>query len=1237
MKYDVYLVRRCGVRAMLCALMIAGLSGPAQTQELSADERAAMLLNSARAAFNDGNYSVAAERFNTFLREFRTHKDLSSARYGLGITLLQSDGNYAAAATLLRSAAADANLPERAEALYYYGVALRGQGIEAARQAAAIAATQPTALPPRSPTPAARLFMQAAEQFKAAAAAFDARSKRSAGESDSDNPDMRWAMRARTDQADMLVRGGQYKDALTVLDPLLAQSGAALGPQRPQALYLKGVASFYTGDLFAAARSLALLAPFADANGPHARYLLARIHESWDEWPEAALQYEAVVTGFEARRGEAAEALKKPEAIAPQQREALERVAREPAPDYVQRALFYWGLLLRNQGELSEAAARLGSFARLYPQSPLAPEAQLQHGHTLVLMERYADAVKALAPIAEHPSLAEQGLLWLARAQVGAARAGGPATLLAAALESLQKALERVQTAPPASPSRAALGDVLLELGDTQQLAGQYKAAAATYQQVLERRNLSGHHEVAMQRRAAALQLAGLYGESQELCLTFEKNYPNSPLLAEVLFRQGENVLLPALAQGGELTPQRREMLKEAIKRYNVVIERFPASREANLARYSAGIATYQLGDYQGAMRLLSAVPEAERSGELAGVSYLLADCMIRLLPEDAGDALSTARLLEQARTIIGILGSFTNTQENDPNWADGMLKLGYCHQRVADVLADPLEQRQSLANARLVYVRLIQRSDHPLLGAATYENARVLARLGNVGSALTLLRAFQDGALKDDPISPLALIFTAECLRGQGRAADAATLLAQARERHEPALEKDPSRQAWLAALWLGHGIALRESGKVDEALALFESVQKRFKDSPEAAQARWQTLLADKDRTMAAFEASRRAVVAAANRPQSLPAAQEALRGAAAKLAQVAEALVTEARRYEEEDEASEQRLRALYEAAWCYRRLAEAEVDAARQKDATSVPPQPAEKKARELYMAIIEAAPHVEIANDARFELAEMLADRGEHDAAIGLLAEAMQQQPPLDMLERLRLRLGTSLLARGDVPRAIAQFNAIMQNQRSVWTAHAAAGLGECYVAQKDWPKAIEVLRRFADRNAPRLPPGMGERALLRFGQAAVASSQWALAQPAMEVFVQRFARSPLVHEARFILGLALQNLKQYDAAATAFTEATRGTASEIGARAQLHLGLCRLEQKRYAEAVDALLAVEYTYAYPDVTAAARYEAARGLVALNRQDDARKLLGKITQERPGTQWDQLARKRLAEIK
>ena len=131
--------------------------------------------------------------------------------------------------------------------------------------------------------------------------------------------------------------------------------------------------------------------------------------------------------------------------------------------------------------------------------------------------------------------------------------------------------------------------------------------------------------------------------------------------------------------------------------------------------------------------------------------------------------------------------------------------------------------------------------------------------------------------------------------------------------------------------------------------------------------------------------------------------------------------------------------------------------------------------------------------------------------------------------------------------------------------------------------------------------------------------------------------MQRFGQSPWVDEARYGMGWALQNQKQFDNAVNTYALVTGRTATETAAKAQLQIGLCRLEQKRLPEAANALLIVPFTYDYPELSATALCEASRVLLELKQPQEAGRLLQRVLKDHPEGKWADIAKERLQQIK
>jgi TolA-binding protein len=1269
---------RWGVRGLGMLVVAAGLwVGSPLAAQTPPDQAAAMLLDSARRAYNEKNYPFAVERFREFLGKFPNHKGAPSAHYGLALALLEGPArDYNAALEQLQPLLGNKDLPEHPFVLYHFALAKRGQGVREMGEAAA--KPQEAA---QHRTNANQRFTEALQQFAAAGAAFQARAKEPAGGAKELPVDLEWATRARCDEAEMQLRLQKFKEAQAAAAPFLKEP-LSRSRYHGLGLYYHGFACFLLGDRLAAGRSLGLLAPFDDpVFGTHARYLLARVHHLEGERTEAAGHYEGVVADYAKQKEEAAKALQQPDKFKndPDEKARLEALVKDPPPDHVARSSFYLGVLLYEDGRYADALARFTTFVQQQPKSPLVPEAQLRQGFSQVQLKQFADAVKTLQPLADkEPRLADQALFWIARAQAGAADPNNPAAhdqALKTAIETFRKAAERAEKQAANDPeAKTRRGEILLELADTQQQARLYKDAAATYGQLQNDKVLPQRGEELLQRQITALHLAGEYGESDKLVGQFQSAYPKSPLLPAVLFRHAENAAFQALAaEKNPKLPNRAEELgqlnDEVIKRYQAVVDKFPEFPYANLARHGLALAYYRKGKLEKARDILDGIPAPDRTGELAAVPYVLADCQIRLAPTKADDALAAGKLEEQLRGAVELLDGFVNAQPASPQTADALLKLGLCHQRLAGIMAQPPDRDKELGSARAAYERMMQQfPQHELQAQAVLERAKCIAQGGDANGAINELRRFTNDPLKQAPVAPLALLELATLLRGQNKAAEAADVLDKARQQHEASMQKDPARAGWVALLQYHQGVALREAGKRAEARAVLDHVVKEAAGRPEAFEAalRWGQSL--KEEGEQKVDAARKRLATPNLKPEETAAAKKDLDAGLKDLRDAVQFLETQADQLKQKSPDAEGRARMLYEAAWCCRTLADAEVAAARAKiqqeqwqklkdeaakkappgrtpivpepevPLAKVPLQPSEQKARALYRALIDAFPDLPLAaGDARLELAELLAERGDNDAAIKLLREALDKEPSAELTDKICLRLGACCFDKGDGKEGLAQFMRVAQNAKSPLLAQAHYRAGEALLQAGDYAEAVKHLAVFRDQQPFQNVPGVTDRALLRLGQAYAQLKQWDQSRQAHEQVVSRFGNGPWVNEARYGVGWAWQNQKQYDNAVNAYTQVANSTATELGAKAQLQIGLCRLEQKKLPEATTALLVVPFTYDYPELSAVALVEAARAFAELKQQDQATRLLQRVIKDHPESQWAKVAKERLDALK
>jgi TolA-binding protein len=617
----------------------------------------------------------------------------------------------------------------------------------------------------------------------------------------------------------------------------------------------------------------------------------------------------------------------------------------------------------------------------------------------------------------------------------------------------------------------------------------------------------------------------------------------------------------------------------------------------------------------------------------------------------------------------IDALNTFVGALPTAPQAPDALLKLGYCNVRLAEVTAMPPEKAKSLAAARSAYEQIMQKfPNHELFGQSVFERARVVALQGDINGATNELRRFTtDQKLKASSVAPMALLRLATMLRSQNQAAQAADILDKGRQAYEANLAKDSARASWVAMLQYHHGLALKEAGKLPESRQLFESVVKNHASSPEAIEAALRYGQALKDEGLQRIDAARKLLAQPGKKPEHYADDRKKLDEGMKMLAESVKYLEARADSFKEKKPEHPARARMLYDAAWAARALADMEIDAAREtirqekwqkmKDEVAkktpvgktppnvpapeitlamVPVQESEKKARAIYKALIEAFPDVESSTDARFEFSELLAERNEHDAAIKLLQEALDKEPPAELTEKIRLRLGACQAAKGDSKAALTQFQAVARNEKSPLRAQAVYRAGECYMQMKDHAAAEKEFKMFRDFGPFQNVPGVTDRALLRLGHVYDQQKQWDASRQAHEQVVGRFPQSPWVAEARYGIGRAHQHKSEYDPAVNAFSQVAAATASELGARAQLNIGLCRLSQKRYAEASTALLVVPFTYDYPDLNALALLEAARAMSEDKQRDKAIQLLKRLLRDHPDSESAKAAKERLAEL-
>jgi TolA-binding protein len=1190
-------------RGLPALALLAALVGAAAAQP-TPDQQAATLLNVARKAYADANPQFAADRFREFLQKFPTHADAHSARLGLAVALLDlPDRNHQAALDALTPAAADANFPDRPLALYYAGACRRGLGLKA------LADKQPAANDH---------FAEAGKFFAAAREAFEKKG------------DAEWAARCRCDAAEAELRLGKAKEARATAEPFVKDAALAKSAYRPLGLYYHGLAAFLLDDVSAAGRSLGQLAPFDQPFGPHARYLMGRVHEKGDEKAEAAAAFAAVLAGYEEQKKAAQAALQQPDRFKhdPWEKARLEALVKGPPPDHVAGAAFYGACLAYEAGKFGEALPRFQAFAKEYAASPLKDDALLRAGFCLVQSKAFDEAAKTFQPLATHPRLADQAQFWLGKAQVGLALATDPSNgnvrsaAFAVAVNLLRTAADKANAGD--ADAKARRPGMLLELADALLLAGKPKDAAAVYDQLSAEKALPGRAEELLQRSADAHALGGDVATSEARVAAFRQQFPNSPLLPLVLFRGAENAFARAETLAKEKkAAEAKAAYADAAGRYEAVVKGYPEFERASRARYGVALCLLAAEDWDRAIAALEAIPAPDRTGDLAPVSYVLADCLVRTAPAKAEDALQDNMLREKLSAAAVLLDAFVASNPKAEQAPDALLKYGLCLKRLGAQLAPGNERNDALNKARAAFERLTNDgafNKSPLVGHAALERAKVLALQGDKGNAVNALRGFTGDPLGKSPVAPLAHVALATLLREQNQPQPAADLLAQARTKFENQLATDPARAEWVALLRYHHGVALFEAGKLDEARQAFAQASAAGDRRPIAAEA------ALKAGQCAAEDARRRVAAAEKERgnakltPQQAADIDARVKAAKSDLRAVAKLLVAAADAGKAAHPQSEARARMFYDSAW-----------AARAADADPLP----------AYTKLIAEFPDLSLAVEGRLELAELLVER-KPDDAVKLLKEAIDKEPtdrptPPETLERVRLRLGAALFDKKDYAAAQGQFDSVAANEKSPHRGQGLYRSAECLLAQGKADEAAKKLVIFRDNGAFHNVAGVSDRAVLRLGHAYLALKQWEPARQSFEAVLARYGSGPWAPDARYGVGVAFQNQGKFAEAIGAYTEVVKATQDDRAGRARLQIGECHARQGRWKEAGAEFQAVYLGFDIPELKWAAMLEHARVLVEQKDVDTAAKRLERVLRDAPkDSEWAKAAAERLEKL-
>jgi len=282
----------------------------------------------------------------------------------------------------------------------------------------------------------------------------------------------------------------------------------------------------------------------------------------------------------------------------------------------------------------------------------------------------------------------------------------------------------------------------------------------------------------------------------------------------------------------------------------------------------------------------------------------------------------------------------------------------------------------------------------------------------------------------------------------------------------------------------------------------------------------------------------------------------------------------------------------------------------------------------------YQNLLDLSPDANVATAATLELADLLLESGDPDAAIARLSTLVENGSPDDpAMADTALRLGALYYNRGDHSQAAQAFGLVLdqadEEDRSL-DQHRLL-YGESLHQLGLWASAVSMFEIAAGSD----DPAIAEPALLRLGSDAAQLQRWATSESAYAQHTERFPGSERRITSLFGVGWAREAAGDPESAIDVYREAARGR-GDTSARAQFQIGECLFALGRHEEAARELIKVDILYASPEWSAAALYEAGRCFDALGETEQAAAQWRRVAQSDGAGEWATMARARLGRL-
>ncbi|MFV1965464.1 MAG: tetratricopeptide repeat protein [Pirellulaceae bacterium] len=176
-------------------------------------------------------------------------------------------------------------------------------------------------------------------------------------------------------------------------------------------------------------------------------------------------------------------------------------------------------------------------------------------------------------------------------------------------------------------------------------------------------------------------------------------------------------------------------------------------------------------------------------------------------------------------------------------------------------------------------------------------------------------------------------------------------------------------------------------------------------------------------------------------------------------------------------------------------------------------------------------------------------------------------------------------------------------------------------LGESLFREKKYQEALAAFAAVASSKEEPVKE-LRARSLYRSGMCAANLDQWGASQQHYAALIAQFPEFEVIGEARYGLGIALQNQNKLDEARAVFKQVTETEPdTETAAKSWFMMGQCWFSQKKYAEAIDCFSEVAFGFQHDEWQPLSYFEAGRCYIQLKDPDAARKMLTTVIQDFP----------------